>query len=78
MDTWSLLLNGFETALQPHLLLYSLTGAFLGTVVGVLPGIGPAGAVALLLPVMTAIDPLGAIIMLAATYTGSMYGGSTT
>jgi putative tricarboxylic transport membrane protein len=78
MDTWSLLLDGFAIALQPHLLLYSLAGCFLGTVVGVLPGIGPAGAVALMLPVMTAVDPLGGIIMLAATYTGSMYGGSTT
>jgi putative tricarboxylic transport membrane protein len=78
MDTWSLLLDGFSIALQPHLLLYSLAGAFLGTVVGVLPGIGPAGAIALLLPVLSIIDPLGAIIMLAATYTGSMYGGSTT
>lgn len=78
MNTWDLLLNGFEIALQPHLLLYSLAGAFLGTVVGVLPGIGPAGAVALLLPVMSVIDPIGAVIMLAATYTGSMYGGSTT
>lgn len=77
-STWSLLLDGFAIALQPHLLLYSLAGAFLGTVVGVLPGIGPAGAVALLLPVMASIDPIGAIIMLAATYTGSMYGGSTT
>jgi putative tricarboxylic transport membrane protein len=77
-QTWSLLMDGFAIALQPHLLLYSLAGAFLGTVVGVLPGIGPAGAVALLLPVMAVIDPIGAVIMLAATYTGSMYGGSTT
>jgi putative tricarboxylic transport membrane protein len=78
MDTWSLLLDGFAIALQPEPLLYSLAGAFLGTVVGVLPGIGPAGAIALLLPVLSIIDPLGAVIMLAATYTGSMYGGSTT
>jgi putative tricarboxylic transport membrane protein len=78
MDTWSLLLDGFSIALQPELLLYSLAGAFLGTVVGVLPGIGPAGAIALLLPILSIVDPIGAIIMLAATYTGSMYGGSTT
>src|SRR5688572_29563237 len=78
MDTWSLLLDGFAIALQPHLLVYSFVGAILGTIVGVLPGIGPAGAVALLLPVMTVVDPIGAVIMLAATYTGSMYGGSTT
>jgi len=77
-STWSLLLDGFAIALQPHLLVYSFAGAFLGTVVGVLPGLGPAGAVALLLPAISAVDPIGAIIMLAATYTGSMYGGSTT
>jgi putative tricarboxylic transport membrane protein len=76
--TWSLLHQGFSIALQPHLLLYSFAGAFLGTVVGVLPGIGSPGAVALLIPILAMMDPVGAVIMLAATYTGSMYGGSTT
>jgi putative tricarboxylic transport membrane protein len=70
--------DGFALALQPHNLLYALIGAFLGTVVGVLPGIGPAGALALMLPVVLNFDPVSALIMLAALYAGAMYGGSTT
>ena len=77
-STWSLLLQGFEIALRPSLLLYSFFGAFLGTGVGVLPGLGPAGALAIMLPILAQMDPVGAVIMLAATYTGAMYGGSTT
>jgi len=75
---WSSLAAGFAVALQPTYLLYSFVGAFLGTVVGVIPGIGPAAAIAMLLPIIFALDPLGSIIMLAAVYTGAMYGGSTT
>ncbi len=70
--------DGFATALQPHNLLYALIGAFLGTVVGVLPGIGPAGALALMIPIVLNFDPVSALIMLAALYSGAMYGGSTT
>jgi putative tricarboxylic transport membrane protein len=76
-NTWSLLSDGFALALQPTYLMYSFAGAFLGTVVGVLPGVGSAGALAMLLPIVFVLDPLGSIIMLAATYTGVMYGGST-
>lgn len=76
-DIWSQLMHGFAVALQPEYLAYSFAGSLLGTVVGVLPGIGPAGALALLLPIVLSLDPTGAIIMLAAAYTGSMYGGST-
>jgi putative tricarboxylic transport membrane protein len=68
---------GFEVALTPTNLLYSAVGAFLGTVIGVLPGVGSAGALALLLPLVFKLDPTGSIIMLAAAYTGVMYGGST-
>lgn len=68
---------GFEVALTPTNLLYSAAGAFLGTVIGVLPGIGSAGALALILPLVFKLDPTGSIIMLAAAYTGVMYGGST-
>jgi putative tricarboxylic transport membrane protein len=74
----SLLMDGFAIALEPHNLLFALIGAFLGTVVGVLPGIGPTGAMALLLPVVLNMDPVSALIMLAALYSGAMYGGSTT
>lgn len=76
-DAFSHLLDGFALALSPSMLLYSTVGAFLGTVIGVLPGIGPAGAIALMLPLLGSLDPIGAVIMLAATYTGAMYGGST-
>lgn len=76
-NTWSLLSDGFAIALQPTYLLYSFAGAFLGTVVGILPGVGSAGALAMLLPIVFLLDPIGSIIMLAATYTGVMYGGST-
>ena len=71
------LIFGFEIALTPTNLLYSFVGALLGTIIGVLPGIGSAGALALMLPLVFKLDPLGSIIMLAAAYTGVMYGGST-
>src|SRR5687768_7970986 len=78
MDSFSALLQGFAVALQPMNLLYALIGVFLGTAVGVLPGIGPALTVALLLPVTYKLDPAGSLIMFAGIYYGGMYGGSTT
>lgn len=78
MDSFTLLLQGLATALQPMILLYALIGVTLGTAVGVLPGIGPALTVALLLPVTYGLDPAGSIIMFAGIYYGGMYGGSTT
>ncbi|KAA5834566.1 tripartite tricarboxylate transporter permease [Saccharopolyspora hirsuta] len=72
------LLAGFSTALTPEHLLFAAIGVLLGTAVGVLPGIGPAMAVALLLPVTYALDPTGAFIMFAGIYFGGMFGGSTT
>lgn len=70
--------TGFAVALQPINLLWGLAGVTLGTAVGVLPGIGPALTVALLLPVTYGLDPTAALIMFAGTYYGAMYGGSTT
>src|SRR5215204_2683448 len=78
MDTFSALGQGFLVALAPAKLLYALIGVFLGTAVGVLPGIGPALTVALLLPVTFKLDPGGSLIMFAGLYYGGMYGGSTT
>jgi putative tricarboxylic transport membrane protein len=78
MDALSQLLEGFATALTPINLLWALVGVTLGTAVGVLPGIGPALTVALLLPVTFRLDPTGAFIMFAGIYYGGMYGGSTT
>jgi putative tricarboxylic transport membrane protein len=78
MDSLSLLLDGFGSVLTAENLLYAAIGVLLGTFVGVLPGIGPAMAVALLLPVTYGLDPIPAFIMFAGIYYGGMYGGSTT
>src|SRR5690606_20393409 len=78
MDTLALLLDGFTTALTPVNLMWAAIGVLLGTAIGVLPGIGPAMAVALLLPVTYALEPTGAFIMFAGIYFGGMFGGSTT
>lgn len=78
MDTLLSLLNGFGVAFEPAKLMFCLIGVFLGTAVGVLPGIGPALTVALLLPVTFKLDPAGSLIMFAGIYYGGMYGGSTT
>lgn len=75
---YSLFTVGFATALTPMNLLWALIGCTLGTAIGVLPGVGPAVTVALLLPVTQSIDPTGALIMLAGVYYGAMFGGSTT
>ncbi|GAU80626.1 tripartite tricarboxylate transporter permease [Bosea sp. 2KB_26] len=78
MDTFNALMHGFSVAIEPSKLLFALVGVFLGTAVGVLPGIGPALTVALLLPVTFKLDPAGSLIMFAGIYYGGMYGGSTT
>lgn len=72
------LLYGFRVALGPANVLAALGGALLGTLVGLLPGIGPIGAMALLLPITFGLRPETALIMLAGIFYGSMYGGSTT
>jgi putative tricarboxylic transport membrane protein len=69
---------GFSTALTPANLLYCLAGVFLGTLIGVLPGLGPTATIAMLLPVTFTLPPVSALIMLAGIYYGSQYGGSTT
>lgn len=69
---------GLETALQPGNILICLLGVTLGTLVGVLPGIGPTATVALLLPITFNFDPVASLIMLAGIYYGAQYGGSTT
>ncbi|MGW4032206.1 tripartite tricarboxylate transporter permease [Streptomyces sp. NPDC004838] len=78
MDSFNLLLDGFGTALTPMNLLWAAVGVLLGTAIGVLPGIGPAMAVALLLPVTYGLEPTAAFIMFAGIYYGAMFGGSTT
>lgn len=71
-------LLGFSVALTPANLFYCFVGVLIGTLVGVLPGLGPPAAIALLLPGTFQMDPVAAIIMLAGIYYGAMYGGSIT
>ncbi|MGY1632877.1 tripartite tricarboxylate transporter permease [Geodermatophilus sp. SYSU D01186] len=78
MDALSDLAAGFADALTPVNLLFAFVGVLLGTAVGVLPGIGPAMTVALLLPITYVLEPTSAFIMFAGIYYGGMYGGSTT
>ena len=77
MDQLALLLDGFGDALTPMNLLWVLVGAILGTAVGVLPGLGSAMAVALLLPVTFSLEPTAAFIMFAGVYFGGLFGDST-
>ena len=69
---------GFATALSPSNLLLAFTGCLVGTLIGVLPGVGPIATIAMLLPLTFKVDPTGALIMLAGIYYGAQYGGSTT
>ncbi len=78
MDLFSNLLLGFETALSFTNLGFCLLGVLLGTVIGVLPGIGPVATIAMLLPLTFGMSPLTALVMLAGIYYGAQYGGSTT
>ncbi|MBO4206821.1 tripartite tricarboxylate transporter permease [Micromonospora echinofusca] len=78
MDNLGNLLDGFANVLTPMNLLIALLGVTIGTAVGVLPGIGPAMTVALLLPVTYGMEPAQAFIMFAGIFYGGMYGGSTT
>jgi putative tricarboxylic transport membrane protein len=78
VDTLQSLLYGFSVSLTPMNLLYCAAGVVLGTIVGVLPGIGPLGGITILLPITFGMEPVAAIIMLAGIYYGAMYGGSTT
>jgi len=78
MDNLNALLDGFGAVLTPVNLLIALLGVTVGTAVGVLPGIGPAMTVALLLPITYGMQPTQALILFAAIFYGGMYGGSTT
>jgi putative tricarboxylic transport membrane protein len=78
MDLFSHVILGTQVVLQPMNLLFCFLGVLMGTLVGVLPGLGPTAAIALLLPNTFHVSPVSAIIMLAGIYYGAMYGGSTT
>jgi putative tricarboxylic transport membrane protein len=78
MDLFGNLLSGFRIVFEPLNFLYCFAGVFIGTLIGVLPGIGPIGAMSILLPVSFGMSPVSAIILLAGIFYGAMYGGSTT
>ncbi|MCR6671930.1 tripartite tricarboxylate transporter permease [Devosia ginsengisoli] len=78
MDLISSLALGFSVALDPVNILYCFIGVLLGTLVGVLPGIGPTATIAMLLPITFSLNAETALIMLAGIYYGAQYGGSTT
>src|ERR1700752_4272338 len=69
---------GFATALSAQNLLYCFIGVLLGTLIGVLPGVGPIATIAMLLPITFTLSPIASLIMLAGIYYGAQYGGSTT
>src|SRR5512141_939246 len=72
------LINGFAVAIQPYNLLIAFIGCAVGTLIGVLPGLGPTATLAILIPMVFKMSPTAAMIMLTSVYYGSMYGGSTT
>jgi putative tricarboxylic transport membrane protein len=78
METLFLAFSGLKVATTSSNLMFCFIGAMLGTLIGVLPGIGPTATIALLLPITFHLSPIEATIMLAGIYYGAMYGGSTT
>ena len=78
MDVFTNLLMGLQVAASLTNLWWCLVGVFLGTAIGVLPGLGPAATIAMLLPVTVGLPPVSALIMLAGIFYGAQYGGSTT
>jgi putative tricarboxylic transport membrane protein len=78
MDTINHLLLGLQVCIEPANLFLAFLGCLIGTLVGVLPGLGPAATISLLLPASFHISPVGALILLAGIYYGTQYGGSTT
>jgi TctA family transporter len=78
MGLFDNLIFGFEVAFSLQNLLYCLIGVTVGTLIGVLPGIGPLGTIAMLMPITYSVSPVSALIMLAGIYYGAQYGGSTT
>ena len=69
---------GFQVALTWHNVLYAFVGCLMGTLIGILPGLGPLATISMLLPFTYSLEPTSALIMLAGIYYGAQYGGSTT
>jgi putative tricarboxylic transport membrane protein len=77
-ETFQNLYLGFSVALQPSILVYAFVGCVIGTLVGMMPGLGPLAGISLLLPATFGLNPIIAMVLLAGVYYGAMYGGSTT
>src|SRR5262245_31629030 len=77
-DALQNLLMGFSVGLAPSNLIFAFAGCVIGTLVGMLPGVGPLAGISLLLPVTFGLNPVAGIILLSGVYYGAMYGGSTT
>lgn len=77
-ETLQNLYLGFSVALQPSILVYAFLGCVIGTLVGMMPGLGPLAGISLLLPATFGLNPIIAVVLLAGVYYGAMYGGSTT
>ncbi|MFN7087256.1 MAG: tripartite tricarboxylate transporter permease [Burkholderiales bacterium] len=78
LETFNNLLLGFSVALTPSILVYAFVGCVIGTLVGMMPGLGPLAGISLLLPATFGLNPIVAIVLLSGVYYGAMYGGSTT
>src|SRR5258708_23824763 len=78
MEIFHNLYIGFVVAVHPVNVMYCFIGVLLGTLIGVLPGIGPVATIAMLLPITFNLNPVSALIMLSGIYYGAQYGGSTT
>ncbi len=78
VETFNDLMLGFSVAFQPQILMYAFGGCIIGTLVGMMPGLGPLAGISLLLPATFGLNPIVAIVLLAGVYYGAMYGGSTT
>ena len=77
-ETFQNLLLGFQIALDLNVLMYAFAGCIIGTLVGMMPGLGPLAGISLLLPATFGLNPIIAIVLLGGVYYGAMYGGSTT
>jgi putative tricarboxylic transport membrane protein len=78
MESFDLLMTGFDALLHPSRMAFMLLGVVLGLLVGVIPGVGGTTGVAILLPITVFLEPISALVMLAGIYWGSMYGGLIT
>ncbi len=71
------ILYGFQVALTPQNIMFAFIGVLIGTVIGMLPGLGPITAIAIMIPLSYGMDPASALILMAGVYYGAVFGGST-